>query len=113
TETFATVLEHGLGPTICREFYFPYARKIWGISPDEISPVQAYRRVSAGSIGKLVKRLIPGAGGPGARGRKGIFYYPRHGYGQICERLADAAETAGARIMLGTSATQIELGAGD
>lgn len=108
-ETFASVLEHGLGPTICREFYFPYARKIWGLEPGEISPVQARRRVSAGSIGKLVKRLIPGAGGKGARGRKGIFYYPRHGYGQISDTLASAAERAGARIRLRTTAARIEL----
>ena len=49
SDTFASVLERGLGPTICREFYFPYARKIWGLEPHEISPIQAYRRVSAGS----------------------------------------------------------------
>ena len=110
--TFASVLEQGLGRTICREFYFPYARKIWGLEPDEISPVQARRRVSAGSIGKLLTRLIPGAGGPGAQGRKGIFYYPRRGYGQISESLAAAAEAAGARIRLGTTATRIALDAG-
>ncbi len=109
-ETFANVLERGLGSTICREFYFPYARKIWGVEPDEISPVQARRRVSAGSIGKMVKRLIPGAGGKGARGRKGIFYYPRHGYGQISEALRSAAERAGARLRLGTTASRIDLG---
>ncbi|HYN08781.1 MAG TPA: FAD-dependent oxidoreductase [Vicinamibacterales bacterium] len=113
TETFASVLERGLGSTICREFYFPYARKIWGLEPDAISPIQAYRRVSAGSIGKLVKRLIPGAGGQGARGRKGIFYYPRHGYGQISDALRSAAERAGARIRLSTTAKRIELGTPD
>lgn len=109
-ETFASVLEQGLGPTICREFYFPYAKKIWGLEPDAISPVQAWRRVSAGSIGKLVRRLIPGAGGVGARGRKGIFYYPRKGYGQISERLAEAAEAAGARIHLGAAVRRVSLG---
>jgi protoporphyrinogen oxidase len=108
-ETFASVLEHGLGSTICREFYFPYARKIWGLEPTEISPVQAWRRVSAGSIGKLIKRLIPGTGGKGARGRKGIFYYPRRGYGQISDSLRSAAEQSGARIRLGTTASRIDL----
>jgi protoporphyrinogen oxidase len=105
-ETFASVLTRGLGPTICREFYFPYARKIWGLEPDEISPVQARRRVSAGSIGTLVRRLLPGRG---ARSRKGIFYYPRRGYGQISERLRTAAEAHGARIRLGARAARIEL----
>jgi protoporphyrinogen oxidase len=109
-DTFASVLERGLGRTICHEFYFPYARKIWGLEPGEISPVQAQRRVSANSIGKLVKRLIPGLGQSGARGRKGIFFYPRHGYGQISDRLHAAAESAGARIRLGAAAKRIDLG---
>lgn len=108
-DTFASVLERGLGPTICREFYFPYARKIWGLDPEEISPVQAYRRVSAGSMGALVKRLLPRGRGTGARSKKGIFYYPRHGFGQISERLRDAAVAAGARIQLDTSVRGVEL----
>lgn len=108
--TFASVLERGLGRTICREFYFPYARKIWGLEPDEISPVQALRRVSAGSIGKLLRRLLPRSGGGGGGSTKGIFYYPKDGYGQISERLADAAEAAGARIQLNASARRIHLG---
>ncbi len=111
-DTFASVLERSLGPTICRDFYFPYARKIWGLSPDEISPVQAHKRVSAGSIGKMVARMLPRGAGPGARSAKGIFYYPRRGYGQICERLREAAEAKGARIELKTSVNAIELADG-
>ncbi len=45
-ETFATVLERGLGRTICREFYFPYARKLWGLAPEDLGVTQARRRVS-------------------------------------------------------------------
>jgi len=109
SDTFANVLERGLGPTICREFYFPYARKIWGLDPRDISPIQAYKRVSAGSIGKVLKRLLPRGAGSGARSSKGIFYYPRRGYGQISERLREAAEAAGARVLLGTTVQGIEL----
>jgi protoporphyrinogen oxidase len=29
-ETFASAMVKGLGRTICQDFYFPYARKIWG-----------------------------------------------------------------------------------
>jgi len=107
-DTFASVLERGLGPTICRDFYFPYARKIWGLSPQEISPVQAYKRVSAGSIGTLLKRLLPHGAGAGARNSKGTFFYPRHGYGQISERLREAAEAAGAHISLNTTVEGVE-----
>ena len=32
-ETFASVLQANLGPTMCEHFYFPYARKLWGREP--------------------------------------------------------------------------------
>lgn len=107
-DTFASVLEQGLGSTICRDFYFPYARKIWGLAPEDISPVQAYKRVSAGSITTLLKRLTTRGAGTGARNRKGIFFYPRGGYGQISERLREAAEAAGARVSLDTTVEGVE-----
>jgi len=108
-DTFARVLQSGLGTTICREFYFPYARKIWGLEPEEISPTQAYKRVSAGSIAKLLKRLVR-PGGSGSRAtRKDIFYYPRKGYGQICDALRVAAEAEGAQVRLRTGVRRVEL----
>ncbi len=97
-ETFATILERGLGRTICREFYFPYARKIWGLEPDEIATTQAEKRVSSGSIGKMLKRLLPSGAGTGSAQPKGIFYYPRRGFGQISDGLLEAARSAGAEV---------------
>jgi len=107
-ETFASVLQRGLGRTICREFYFPYARKIWGLAPEQLSAAQARKRVSSGSIGKLLRRLLPG--GRGGAGTKGIFYYPRHGYGQICNALLQAAEAAGAHVHLRAKVLGVTLG---
>lgn len=108
-ETFASVLQSGLGNTICNEFYFPYAKKIWGLAPEELSPIQARKRVSAGSIGKMIKRLLPGGAGSGAANTKGVFYYPRQGFGQICQALAEAAVKAGADLRLNTTITGIKL----
>ena len=107
--TFTSVLEKGLGSTICRDFYFPYARKIWGVPPEELSAIQAHRRVSAGSLGKMVKKVlsvVPGLKAPGA----GRFYYPRNGYGQISEMIAAEAEKFGAKIRLGSSVSKVETG---
>lgn len=104
-ETFATVLERGLGRTVCRDFYFPYARKIWGLEPGELDAEQARRRVSAKSIAGLVKKVLP-------VGRKGFYYYPRGGFGQISDAYAEAARRAGARIETGAAATAVELGEG-
>lgn len=99
-ETFASVLERGLGSTICRDFYFPYAWKMWGRAPEELSAIQARRRVSAGSFGKLVRKVlssVPGLRPPGS----GRFFYPRGGFGQISERFAQDAGRLGADVRFG------------
>jgi protoporphyrinogen oxidase len=107
-DTFASVLERGLGSTICREFYFPYARKIWGVEPSELDAEQARRRVSAGSLGKMVRKVLNAVPGlkPAGGGR---FFYPKRGYGQISEAYAAAAQRAGARLLLGTAVTALHL----
>jgi protoporphyrinogen oxidase len=105
-DTFAGVLLANLGPTICNDFYFPYARKIWGHDPSELSAIQARRRVSAGSFGKLVRKVlasVPGFKPPGS----GRFYYPRRGYGQISEAYAEAARDLGATFHLGRRVTAL------
>ena len=110
-ETFEGVLEHGLGRTICQNFYFPYARKIWGLPPVELDAEQARRRVSAGSLGKMVRKVLnamPGLKKPGA----GRFFYPRKGFGAISEAYYAAAVKAGARVMLRTQLTGIEMADG-
>jgi protoporphyrinogen oxidase len=106
--SFASILERGLGRTICRDFYFPYAQKIWGMPPDALDPEQAKRRVSSGSIGKMVGRVlgaIPGLKKPGA----GRFFYPKYGYGQISDALHRAAVGAGAKVHLETNVRGVVL----
>jgi protoporphyrinogen oxidase len=106
-ETFRSVLDRGLGRTICRDFYFPYAKKIWGLAPDQLSAIQARRRVSAGSWSKLVRKTVRlDSGAPTGR----IFYYPRHGYGQISRAMADAASDLGAEIQLRSAVRKLRLG---
>jgi protoporphyrinogen oxidase len=105
-DSFAEALRARLGPTICEDFYFPYARKIWGLEPEEMAAEQAQRRVAANSPAKLVRKVlaqVPGVRVPGA----GRFYYPRKGYGQITEAYAAAATDAGAELLLGWAVTQL------
>ena len=107
SETFAGLLSRELGPTLCQDFYFPYARKIWGLDPEQISPIQARRRVSAGSLSGILKRVVTGgARSPGEHGPR-TFYYPRRGFGQISEALFDAAVSAGTRVALGRTVERI------
>ena len=108
-DSFAAVLRASLGPTICDSFYFPYARKIWGRAPEELSAVQARRRVSANSFGKLLRKvlrpLVPGRG-PDPKSR---FFYPRRGYGMISEAYADAARSDGAELLLGWTVSALTM----
>lgn len=104
-ESFAAVLRQRLGPTICDSFYFPYARKLWGLPPEELAAEQAQRRVAANSPGKLVRKVlaqVPGFRSEGA----GRFYYPRRGFGQITEAYAAEAERLGAELLLGWTAAR-------
>jgi protoporphyrinogen oxidase len=106
-ETFATVLERGLGKTISREFYFPYARKLWGLPPEELAVTTAQRRVSGSSIGKILYKVVgqvPGLRKPTA----GRFYYPRGGYGRISQSLYQAARSAGAEFLFNARVVGIE-----
>lgn len=93
--SFASVLLSRLGPTIARHFYFPYARKLWGVEPSELSAIQAHKRVSGLSFAKLVRKILRPAGG-------GTFFYPRHGFGQLSDAYAEAASRRGASLRLGT-----------
>lgn len=100
-DTFESVLRASLGPTICDGFYFPYARKIWGREPGELSGTQARRRVTANSFSRLLRRIVKPVGG-------GLFHYPRRGFGQITEGFAEHARSLGADLLLRTSVLRLD-----
>ena len=99
-DTFGAVVRAGLGPTVADAVYRPYARKLWDAEPDELTGELARRRVSASSPADIVRKLR----GAGARR---TFLYPRRGFGQIADAVADAAVAAGATIRLGTEVTEL------
>ncbi|RMF36133.1 MAG: FAD-dependent oxidoreductase [Alphaproteobacteria bacterium] len=109
--TFASVLEAGLGPTIARNFYFPYVRKLWGLAPEELAVTLAERRVSGSSVGRILAKMIrqlPGLRSPTA----GRFYYPKKGFGQIITTMAERAAAQGAEFHYGAQVAGIEIEGG-
>ena len=106
-DSFESVLRSRLGPTISEQFYLPYARKIWGRAPEALSAVQAHKRVSAGTFGKLLRKVFGGLPGVRPLGFD-YYYYPRFGYGQISTALAEAATAGGAEIHLGSRVVRLE-----
>jgi protoporphyrinogen oxidase len=107
-EDFASVLEARLGRTICRDFYFPYARKLWGLAPEELSATQARRRVAASSLPQMMRKVLSALPGFKTQG-SGRFFYPRHGFGQMAQALAQAAREAGAEIRLNAPVRGIQM----
>ncbi|MEZ5897596.1 MAG: FAD-dependent oxidoreductase [Parvularculaceae bacterium] len=108
TETFESVLLGGLGRTMCESFYFPYMRKLWGLAPQDLAPTLARRRVSGSSLPKLLRKIfsqLPGLKSP----TTGKFYYPRKGFGMICNRLGETAAAAGAEIQPGARVEKLDI----
>ena len=101
--TFADEVARRLGPTVTREFYAPYARKLYGVGADQLDRELARRRVSATGAGDILRRMVTAA-----RPQGRSFLYPRRGYGQLSEALAAAATDAGVDLRLGTPVSGLE-----
>jgi protoporphyrinogen oxidase len=101
-DSFADVVRTGLGPTMLDRFYGPYARKLWGLEPEELDGEQARRRIAARSTSGLLGRVVRRRSAPG-------FWYPSRGFGAIPEALAGAACAAGADLRTGCEVTGIDL----
>lgn len=104
---FVAEVSGRLGPTITDEFYRPYAAKLYGVDPAELTRELARRRVSAPSAAALVAKAVRAQAGGGR-----TFFYPRRGYGQVAEALADAAVDAGVDLRLGEPVTGVVSGPG-
>ena len=111
-ETFASLMEKGLGKTICQDFYFPYAHKIWGVDPQDLSVTQARRRVKNNSLGKMIQKALSALPGLKPKGA-GRFFYPRKGFGQISEVYYQQAVQQGVVFELGARVKAVNLSSGE
>lgn len=93
-DTAYDVISARLGPTVAAQFYLPYLTKLWGTPPTELAGEVADRRVSARGPMDVLKKML-------ARNERPFdFWYPKRGFGQISDVLADAAGSEGAEIRL-------------
>ena len=99
-DTYADVVRARLGPTVLRRFHGPYARKLWDLPADGIAGELARRRIALTGGGAVLARLRRTSRPEGR-----TFLYPRRGYGQIVDALAEAAADAGVRIDTGPRPT--------
>lgn len=86
---FASFVQARSGEAAYRSFYEPYAQKVWGLDPGELSQSCAKQRVSAAAPWQL----LWGA-------KRSEFLHPRGGFGAWMAGLAQAAAQSGARVTL-------------
>lgn len=101
--SYESVLLGKLGPELHRALYGPFAVKLWGLDGTRIDPEQARRRVSAGGVWGIARKILRGQ----KNGQGRVFSYPRRGFGQIVDVLAEAAVKAGATIETGAEVTGV------
>ncbi len=77
------------GEAAYRAFYRPYADKVWGLDPAELSQSCAKQRVSSSAPWQLLWRP-----------QRGEFLHPRGGFGAWMDGLAQLATQSGARVTL-------------
>lgn len=107
-DTFDEVVRAGLGPTIAREFYGPFARKLWGVGPEELAGDLARRRISARGASDIARRLVQGREPLGR-----TFLYPRLGFGQIADALFEAVRDGGVEVHLRAEVLRVDPGTSD
>ncbi len=106
-DSYADVVAARLGPTVLDRFHGPYARKLWGVSPDALAGELGRRRIALTGAGAVLSKLAR-TRTPAGR----TFLYPRLGYGQIVDRLAEAAHDAGVRVVTGAPPLAVAPSAG-
>lgn len=85
---------------------------MWGIRADELSADWAAQRISVPNLAETVRSaLFPPRNPPPTAVRQ--FYYPRHGYGTISDRLADGIAALGQDVLTSTRLAKIQFGRGD
>lgn len=102
-EEYAT---RAVGKSLYENFYKPYALKLWGMSPAELSHEPAVSRVKKFEVRAVwneVKKKVTGANAAC------YFYYPARGFGQIAEKIQERFIANGGEIIFESSVESLEL----
>jgi len=106
-QTSETLLVQRFGRAMYELFYRPYTSKVFGIPPDQMSPEQARRRVGSKSLVEIAKKALGTK--KADSDNPDNFLYPRLGFGQMCDALADNIQSAGASIVLRASPKKMRI----
>lgn len=82
------------GKTLYRNFFAGYTEKLWGIKPENLSADWADQRISLLNLKDVVLRMLPGEKSS-VRTYADKYRYPREGFGQIYQTLAEKLKQQG------------------
>ena len=89
------------------DLYFrDYSEKVWGTSSDRISAEWVAQRIAGLSLWEAVKNAFTRRSGRDISTLADRFFYPRHGIGQISDRLRDEIEARNA-VRTGTAVLRV------
>jgi protoporphyrinogen oxidase len=109
-KNFAEFMSRAFGPRLYHRILEPYSAKVWKLPPEEISVEAAKVRVSAGSMGKLARRILSGGREkPGQETALRRFRYVKGGVEAIVHRLCQKVKEAGGVILCDSPATGLRL----
>ena len=91
------------GHTVAESFLIPFSEKLWGLPAAELSPDIAGRRLPGFRLLGLLKELILGSNSRDHL--EGRFLYPRNGYGQIVDAMAE--QLSPGRLQCGCRVTRV------
>lgn len=102
-EEYAT---RAVGKSLYESFYKPYALKLWGLAPAELSfepAVSRVRKFEVRAIWKEVKKRLTG------ETITRSFYYPARGFGQVAEKIREQFIENGGEILFESNVERLEL----
>ncbi|MCI5578944.1 MAG: hypothetical protein MR364_05515, partial [Oscillospiraceae bacterium] len=101
------------GKPLYQMFFEDYTEKLWGVHPSNIAADWGAQRVKGLSIKKVIAEALSK---PFKKKDKNVetslieeFYYPKHGPGQLWERLAEMDCDRGAELILHREAVRINV----
>ena len=101
------------GSELYKTFFRDYTTKVWGVTPDHISPEWGAQRVKGLSVSKAIIHAIKGIFKTDKSiEQKGTetslieqFTYPKHGPGQMWETVAELIQKDGAELFMNKKCT--------
>lgn len=109
--TFEDWAVHRFGPQLHRELLGPFAEKLWGVGPAQLSAAWVDGRLRPLSLSDAALRLV-GLRGGRPRGEAAPQLVPRLGTGRLFERMAEAIRAAGGAVVTETRVTGLSLAGG-